>query len=225
MYADGIDAHGKQIAQASQDTNAAAIAYGVVPPSRVAAIGAYVAGLGMQAPPMTAGEVLEALRLAGRDADVLTRLTDATTDGWARILAEGATFTWEVWRPSDANGDSMSHGWGSNVAVEIVRGVLGVWPTSPGYATFAVSPPQHGVTSASAHLPTPRGTVVGSWRRSAVWTLDLTVPADATATVTLPAAGLHHVVWKGPGVRVVSAAGGLVVLSVGSGTYAFHTTV
>jgi len=224
VYVDGIDAHGKQVAQASQDTNAAAITYGVAPPSRVAAIAAYVAGLGMQAPPRTAGEVLQALHLAGRDADVVTRLTDTATDGWARILSEGATFTWEVWQPSDANGDSMSHGWGSNVAVEIARGVLGVWPTSPGYAAFAVSPPQHGVTSASARLPTPRGTVAVSWQRSAEWSLDLTVPVDATATVTLPAAGAHHVVWKGSGVRVVSAAGGLVVLAVGSGTYAFRTT-
>ena len=120
-YVDGLDAGGAKVGTASQDTNAAAIVYGVVPAGRVAAVAAYVAGLGMQAPPRTAGEVLEALRIAGRGTDIVTRLTDGSTDGWAKILAEGATFTWEVWHPSDANGDSMSHGWGSNVLVEVQR--------------------------------------------------------------------------------------------------------
>jgi alpha-L-rhamnosidase len=231
VYVDGLDAHGAQVSQASQDTNAAAVVYGVAPAPRVAPVAAYVAGLGMQAPPRTAGEVLEALHLAGRDGDVVTRLTDKQTDGWAKILAEGATFTWEVWKPSDANGDSMSHGWGSNVSVEILRGVLGVWPTGPGYATFAVTPPIAGLASASGTIPTPRGAVVVAWHRpsgTAGWTLDLTVPANAVATVTLPApstsalsevSGGAHPVAGAKGVHVVRSAGGTVVLTVGAGSY------
>jgi len=233
IYADGLDAAGAQVPQASQDTNAAAIAFGVAPASRTGVVAAYVAGLGLQAPPRTAGEVLDALHLAGRDGDVVTRLTDARTDGWARILAEGATFTWEVWNPSDANGDSMSHGWGSNVLVEILRGVLGVQPTSGGYATFTVSPPRSGLSSAAGRIPTPRGPVSVSWQRPAAaggaWTVGLTVPANAMATLTLPAATVQAVTEGGrsiahaAGVHVVSAGGGAVVLTVGSGTYQFRS--
>ncbi|HZQ87546.1 MAG TPA: family 78 glycoside hydrolase catalytic domain, partial [Acidimicrobiales bacterium] len=73
VYADGLDSHGVPVAAASQDTNAAAIVYGVAPSSRVGAIAAYIAGLGMQAPPRTADEVLEALHMAGRTGDVVTR--------------------------------------------------------------------------------------------------------------------------------------------------------
>ncbi len=231
VYIDGIDARGVPVAQASQDTNAAAIVYGVAPDSRVASIAAYVAGLGMQAPPRTAGEVLEALHIAGRDADVVTRLTDRSVDGWAKLLAEGATFTWEVWRPSDANGDSMSHGWGSNVLVEILRGVLGVWTTAPGYAAFAVSPPTGGLTTAAGRVPTPRGDIVIAWRHpaGAGWSLDLTVPDDAVATVTLRAATAASVDEGGHGVdhrsglHVVRSGGGEVVLTAGAGTYRFTT--
>jgi alpha-L-rhamnosidase len=231
MYVDGLDAHGAQVAQASQDTNAAAIVYGVAPAPSVAPVAAYIAGLGMQAPPRTAGEVLEALHLAGRDGDVVTRLTDKQTDGWAKILAEGATFTWEVWNPSDANGDSMSHGWGSNVSVEILRGVLGVWPTGPGYATFAVTPPVAGLASASGTIPTPRGAVAVAWHRpsgTTGWTLDLTVPANAVGTVTLPVANASalsevsrgaHPVAGAKGIHVVRSGGGTVVLTVGAGSY------
>ena len=231
-YVDGLDAGGAQVPQASQDTNAASIVYAVAPASQVATIAAYVAGLGMQAPPRTAGEVLEALHVAGRDSDVVTRLTDTHADGWARILAEGATFTWEVWNPSDANGDSMSHGWGSNVLVEILRGVLGVEPTSGGYATFSVAPPKSGLTSASGRIPTPRGPVSVSWQRPATaagaWTVDLTVPPNAVATLTVPATTAGSVTEAGrsishdAGVRVVSAGGARVVLTVGAGSYRFR---
>jgi alpha-L-rhamnosidase len=189
-YVDGLDAGGAQVGTASQDTNAAAIVYGVAPTGRVAAVAAYVAALGMQAPPRTAGEVLEALRIAGRGTDVVTRLTDRNTDGWAKILAEGATFTWEVWQPSDANGDSMSHGWGSNVLVEVQRAILGVVPTAPGYATFTLAPPPSPLRAVSGRVPTPFGPITVVWQRapSGRWELTLTVPGNATADVTLPGA-------------------------------------
>ena len=58
----------------------------------------------------------------------------------------------------------------------------------------------------------------------------LTVPANATATVRLPAATSASIQEGGvaaaraPGVTVGSAADGVVALSVGSGTYRFTST-
>jgi hypothetical protein len=58
----------------------------------------------------------------------------------------------------------------------------------------------------------------------------LTVPANAAATVRLPASvpgGVREggaVAATAPGVRVVSSAVGAVVLAVGSGTYRFTST-
>ena len=43
---------------------------------------------------------------------------------WYTILARGGTFTWEVWEPSDADGDSMSHGFSANVLVAIQQSFL-----------------------------------------------------------------------------------------------------
>jgi alpha-L-rhamnosidase len=67
-----------------------------------------------------------------------------------------------------------------------------------------------------------------SWqRRGTGMALDVTVPANATATVRLPAGSASGVreggaaLGKAAGVELVSAAGGAVVLSVGSGTYRF----
>jgi alpha-L-rhamnosidase len=197
VYVDGREANGVQVATASQDTNACAFVYGVVPRSHRAAVAAYVASLGLTAPPRTAGEVLETLALAGRDADLVLRITDPTSDGWASVLARGGTFTWEVWQPSDVIGDSMSHGWGSNVLVEIQRALLGVRVTSAGAATFDVSPPTSGLAWAQGTVPTPRGPVAVHWRRSddrdAGFALDVTVPAGARATIHLPARAVLEV--------------------------------
>jgi alpha-L-rhamnosidase len=182
----------------------------------------------MTNPPRTAGEVLETLRLAGRDSDLLTRLTDPKTPGWANLLARGATFTWEVWDPSDLIGDSMSHGWGANVLVEIQRGLLGLEPTGPGYATFRVAPPAGGLPTASGRVPTPRGVIAVRWQRGSgtgAWTLDLTVPANATATVRLPGLNAAHVTEGGhplravTGARLVGTDHGTAIFEVGAGTY------
>ncbi len=95
-----------------------------------------MSSLGMQTPPQNAPEVLRTMALAGLYDDLATRLLDATSDGWANILARGATFTWEVWNPSDLIGDSMSHGWGSPVTLEIQRSLLGVQPIRPGFSSL-----------------------------------------------------------------------------------------
>jgi alpha-L-rhamnosidase len=139
-----------------------------------------------------------------------------------------------VWEPSDANGDSLSHGWGSNVLVEIQRSLLGVSPTSPGYASFDVSPPPTGLDWAGGAVPTPRGTIAVAWRRPATagdqYVLDLTVPPNASATVHVPASGATNVTEGGrplsaaPGVRVLASTGGVVVAGVGSGQYEFRAT-
>jgi len=231
VYVDGLRAGGVQAPAAAQDSNTVAVAYGVVPPARLGTVAAYVAGLGMASEPRDATEFLETLRLAGRDADLLLRLTDPTTDGWANILARGGTFTWEVWEPSDPNGDSMSHGWGSNVLVEIQTALLGVRPTDGGYASFDVSPPPAGLEYASGRVPTPRGPVSVAWRRPArpgeAFTLDVAVPANSTATVELPAPARDWLreggapVDRAAGVRVLRVQGGVATLAVGAGTYRF----
>jgi alpha-L-rhamnosidase len=231
IYVDGLHANGIQTKQASQEANTAALAYGVVPRARAAEVAAYIARLGMKNPPRTAGELLEALRLARRDHDFVRRVTDANTPGWANILARGGTFTWEVWNPSDVIGDSMSHGWGANVLVEIQRELLGIDATGPGYASFDVAPPRAGLESATGRVPTPRGVIVVSWHRRTgahSLTLDLTVPANATATVHLAPTHRDRITESGNppdraiGVRLIRVDHGVVTLQVRAGTYRFR---
>ena len=233
LYVDGRRSSGALGGSASQDANACALAYGVVPTDKVAAVAAHVASKGMAVEPRTATEVLRALARAGRIEDVVRILTDDRIDGWANILRRGATYTWEVWQPSDANGDSMSHGWGSNVLVEIIRLLLGVEPADGGYGTFTVTPPSTALRWAKGTVPTPRGPIAVSWARTASpagFSLDLDVPPNAAATVRIPAARHGTLTESGrpaahaTGVTVLSVGPPRAAVQVGSGSYRFRYT-
>jgi alpha-L-rhamnosidase len=234
VYVDGVDANGAQSHSASQEANALALAYGVVPVADVAAVGAYVAGLGIDLGPNHGLELMRALAAADMPEAMVRTLTDTTIGGWAHIVAAGGTFTWEEWEPSDLIGDSLSHGWGSSALVAMQETLLGVRfeaPDASGTVRAVVSPPSAGLDRAEGSVPTVAGPVRVSWqRRGKGVTMALTVPANAAATVRLPASapgGVREggaVAATAPGVRVVSPAVGAVVLAVGSGTYRFTST-
>jgi alpha-L-rhamnosidase len=220
-YLDGRNADGSPTPGGSQTANACALAYQVVPPRH-------------QATPQNAGEVVEAVGRSGLTAALVATLADADGPGWANILARGATFTWEVWNPSDANGDSMSHGWGSNVLVGLQRWLLGVRPTSAGFATVDVAPPPAGLDHARGTVPTPRGPIAVAWSRPTAarphFALDLEMPANTRATVALPAAQAGSVTEGGHrlsrvhGVHLIGVSRGTARLEVGAGSYRFAST-
>jgi alpha-L-rhamnosidase len=231
VYVDGVDANGAKSSHASQEANAMALAYGVVPAAGVAPVGAHVASLGISVGPNHGLELMRALAAAGRYDDTVRLLTDASIPGWAQVLAQGGTFTWEAWKPSDLIGDSMSHGWGSSALVAMQESLLGVTLDTPGpdgTVRALVRPPTSGLPGASGSVPTIAGPIALSWERSGHrFALHLSVPANAAARVLLPASSPARVREGGvaagsaPGVVVLSVSGGQAALSVGSGTYRF----
>ena len=231
IYVDGVDANGAQNTSASQEANALPLAYGVVPASDRAAVGAYVASLGIDVGPNHGLELLRALAAAGLPEAMVRTLTDPSVPGWAQILAKGGTFTWEEWKPSDLIGDSMSHGWGSSALVAMQETLLGVIleePDADGAVRAAVTPPSGGLTRAAGSVPTVAGPLGISWqRKGGGMALALAVPVNASATVRLPASEPSSVreggspVARASGVTVISLANGSAVLAVGSGSYRF----
>ncbi len=232
IYLDGLEADGSPSHHASQIANSYAIAYGIVPASRSATVASYVARLGISQGPMTAETLLRALHDSGRDAALVRDVTDTTHPGWGYIVAHGGTFTWESWTPSDAEGDSMSHGWGSTVLVDIQQYLLGVTPSAPGYSSVQVKPPSGGLSAASGTVPTEHGPLRVGWEAPSgdpSFKLDLHVPANSSATVWIPASSAGSVTEGGralsadPGVRLLGSDGRYVLAAVGSGTYSFST--
>ncbi|HVA08575.1 MAG TPA: family 78 glycoside hydrolase catalytic domain [Acidimicrobiales bacterium] len=242
LYADGLDSAGAQIPSSSQWNNAYALLFNVVPAARVPRVIDYVISQGMATEPVFAGDMLEVLRVKEQDQAILHLLTDPSEPGWANILAQGGTFTWEVWDPTDTDipidpvasffaGNSKSHGWGSNVLVSIQRALLGVVPTAPGFRTFTVIPPLSALDYAAGQVPTPAGAILVSWARSTSgFAMDVTVPANTSAFVAVPGSSPGAVTEGGapasraPGVRQIACLGDYVVIAVGAGEYSFRAT-
>jgi alpha-L-rhamnosidase len=228
---DGLYADGTQSPHASQQANAWALATGIVPRQHQTAVADYVISLGNAMGVVYFRELLDALHNAGRDDALVASLTDAKRPGYAQILKDGATFTWESW-DAPAHGDSESHGWGSTVLAVLQDDILGVKTADPGASALAVKVPVSPVTRASGVVATQRGPVPIAWTRDASGSesIDVVVPDNVTASVHLPAPDVHHVSDAGlpvvgdPGVQRAAVEQGEVVLFVGSGHYKFANT-
>jgi alpha-L-rhamnosidase len=231
VYIDGLDSNGAQSTHSSQESNVLALAYGVVPPTDIGYVGAFVASLGISVGPNHGLELLRALANAGLWNDMVGTLTNAVEPGWAHIVASGGTFTWEVWSPSDLIGDSMSHGWGSSALVAMHESLLGITllaPTADGAVRADISPPSTGLVRASGSFPTVAGTLGVSWsRQPGTFSLSATIPPNAAATVAMPATDASAVRESGTsigaasGVTSGSFSDGTAFLTLGSGSYHF----
>jgi alpha-L-rhamnosidase len=234
IYIDGIQPDGGQSTSASQESNALALAYGVVPPAHMRVVGNYVASLGVHLGPNHGLELMRGLANAGLYGDMVRILTDTSIPGWAHIVAAGGTFCWEQWMPSDLIGDSLSHGWGSSALVAMQESLLGITlqePDPDGVVQALISPPTSGLPAARGSVHSIAGPVVVSWqRRPSGLALSAAIPPNATARVSVSAAGAAQVregglpVDRAPGVSVAQVGSGRVVLAVGSGSYRFDVS-
>jgi hypothetical protein len=89
---------------------------------------------------------------------------------WGYMLTHGPGTMWETigpygGGPTDGT-PSYDAGWSSGAAPALTRYVLGVEPTSPGFATFTVTPHVDTVGWAEGDVPTPRGPIHVYWAQT-----------------------------------------------------------
>lgn len=92
--------------------------------------------------------------------------------------------------------DAGPNNWGDNshpdtAMAHILTGyMLGVQPTSPGFATCSIVPHTHGLTWAKGSVPTPHGDIICSWEQpdeaTGTFECTLTLPPAVTAIVGVP---------------------------------------
>lgn len=125
-------------------------------------------------------------------------LLQKTYPGWLYSVLQGATTIWERW-----NSYSHETGFGPvdmNSFNHYAYGAIGEWmvttiagidldPEVPAYKRSLIRPrPGGGITSARARLLTSYGRLETDWRlENGVFTLSVTIPANTTAAVCLPA--------------------------------------
>jgi alpha-L-rhamnosidase len=227
VLVDGLEADRTPSRHASQLANALALEYGLVPAGHVAIVADYVVGLGNRVGVPTLEDLVYGLHAAGRDDAIVNALTDPTRPGYAQILREGATFTWEAW-DARTTGDSESHGFGAGILPALQEDILGVRIVAPGAAQVEIRTPNLTMTARGV-VATQRGSIPISWtRRAGHFTLDVTIPANMTAVVNIPAPRRDLVresartLGGDPGVAATHDTDGTVVVTIGSGHYNFQ---
>ncbi len=164
--------------------------------------------------------------------------TQKTYPGWGYMVEQGATTVWELWNGNTAD-PAMNSG---NHVMQI--GDLAVWmyeylagiradPDKPGFRHAIIRPyPAGDLSFVSGTHKTMYGALNSSWKRDkGQFTLDVTVPANTTATVWVPAKDAAAVTESGrkpadvKGVTFVRSERGSAVFEVESGAYSFKSGV
>jgi alpha-L-rhamnosidase len=178
------------------------------------------------------------LSRAGR-SDVAYKLVSNTTfPSWGYSIENGATTIWERWDGyvkgrgfQDKGMNSFNHYAIGAVAEWMYRVILGINNDDdhPGYAHFVLHPVRGGgLTWAKGSYESIRGRIESSWRvDGATFTENVTIPANTSATIYVPAKSAERVMESGRpairsnGVRFVRMDGDAAVFTVQSGTYSF----
>ena len=181
--------------------------------------------------------LLPALSKIGRDDLAMRLLLNEDYPSWGFEIRMGATTMWERWNSIRADGqfgpvdmNSFNHYAYGAVADWMFQHLGGVEIVEPGYKKFRVAPLTHhaAVTNARCQLQTPRGLIAVDWARTdAELALRVSVPANTSAEIVVPAASVDSV--REGGKPVTSAAGvtsvvvddGRVLLILGAGRYEF----
>jgi alpha-L-rhamnosidase len=164
---------------------------------------------------------------------------------WGYEVEQGATTIWERWNSytrdkgfggkQNAEMNSFSHYAFGAVCEWMMRTLAGIDTDSPGYQRIIIrpSPPAPGsnperepIHWVKAHYDSVHGRIASNWRRTSDrFELELTIPANTTATVYLPAASEPQVAESGKplakarGVKFLRMEGDRAVLAVDSGKY------
>jgi alpha-L-rhamnosidase len=170
----------------------------------------------------------------GRNDVAYRLLLNKTYPSWGYTISKGATTIWERW-----NGDTGDPG--MNSFNHYAFGAVGDWlyryvggidqdPAAAGFKRIVIRPrPAEGLTSATAEHDSVYGTVKSTWeaRPGGGISLAVTVPANTSATVYVPAADKGRVTEGGraindrSGVRFLRMEDGCAVYAVEAGSYRF----
>jgi alpha-L-rhamnosidase len=230
-----FDPETNQYATGSQCANSVALVMGLADEARRGAILANVVA-DVRKQGLTAGDVgyrylLRALADGGRSDVIFAMNHQSEKPGYGYQLARGATSLTEAWdaRP----GSSQNHFMLGQINEWFYHDLAGIQPdpAGPGFKRIVIKPAVVGdLVWVKAAYGSPHGRIASAWKREgAHLTLEVTIPANTTATVFVPTTDASSVTEGGrPLARVATvtalpAQAGAAVFAVGSGRYVFSS--
>jgi alpha-L-rhamnosidase len=204
------------------------------PTSRADVLNAIVANVRQHGNSITAGDVgyrylLRALAEGGRSDVIFDMNNQSEKPGYGYQLKMGATSLTEAW---DANPSSSQDHFMLGQILEWFYADLagiGIDPQNPGFKNVLIRPqPVGDVTWVKAAYNSVHGRIVCDWKKAdGKFYLNLEIPANATATVFLPATNPKKIFESGkraskaPGVHFLRMENDRTVYEIASGNYQF----
>ena len=221
----------------SQTGNAMPLFLGLVAPDRRAAVFDNLVGdVRKSGNRVTSGDVgfyylIQALLNGGRSDVLYDMLCQTNGPGYMYQLRMNATSLTEAWDTNPVS--SQNHCMLGHIEEWFYSGLLGIRPDAPGFQKIVISPQLLGdLTWASGYYHSMHGRIVSEWKRDADrLTMNITIPANTTATVYIPASNEASVTESDKpatlarGVKFLRMEGKNVVYAVGSGVYQFKSSL
>jgi alpha-L-rhamnosidase len=224
-------------ATGSQCANAMPLVMGLVDATnRASVLDAIVRDVRAHTNALTAGDVgyrylLRALAEGGRSDVIFDMNNQSEKPGYGYQLAHGATSLTEAWNAR--RGSSQDHFMLGQIQEWFYHDLAGIGcdPTGPGFKNIIINPqPVGDITWVKASYDSIRGKIVSDWKRNGDrFTLNVTIPANTTATVYMPAKSAESVTEGGKpaaqssGVKFLRMENNRAVFAVASGKYGFES--
>ena len=193
--------------------------------------------------------LLPVLSSAGQNDLAVQLLQSRKYPSWGYEIEQGATTIWERWNSytkdkgfggeQNASMNSFAHYSFGAVCEWMFSGLAGIDTDGPGYKRLIIrpmppspnsNPDQPPINQVRAHYDSIHGRISSAWKRAGErFELQVTIPANTTATVYLPAVGSASITEDGrkladaTGVKFLRMEGDRAVLSVQSGAYRFSS--
>jgi alpha-L-rhamnosidase len=224
-------------ASGSQCANAIPLYFGIAEPqNRAAVVDSLVKDLESRNHAMTAGDVgfrylLQALAQGGKSDEIYKMINQDSQPGYGYQLKMGATSLTEAW---DANRNSShNHFMLGHITEWFYKDLVGIAPDpeGPGFEKVIIQPtPVGDLKWAEASYNSIRGKISVRWERDgSKFKLNMTIPANTTAQVLLPAKSASGVkeggnaVERSASVKFVRHENQRAIYQVGSGSYSFDS--
>ncbi|MEI8040575.1 MAG: glycoside hydrolase family 78 protein [Verrucomicrobiota bacterium] len=193
--------------------------------------------------------LLPVLSATGQSDLAVRLLQSRKYPSWGYEVEQGATTIWERWNsytkdkgfggPQNAEMNSFAHYSFGAVCEWMFSRLAGIQTDGPGYKHIIIrptvaspgsNPDRKPIDWVRAHYDSIHGRIASEWKlEGGRFSLNVTIPANTTATVYLPVGDASAITESGqdlaraPGLKLLRAEGGFVVLVAESGTYRFET--
>ena len=183
---------------------------------------------------ITAGDVgfyyvVQAFMNGGRSDVLYDMLLQTNGPGYIYQMKQGATSLPETWNANP--GCSLNHCMLGHIEEWFYSGLLGISADAPRFGRIVIKPqPVGDLAWAKGHYDSMHGRIQSSWKRDGdKLTLEIAIPPNTTATVSVPARDAAMVTEGGkpaseaPGIKFIRYENGTAVYETGSGAYRFES--